>query len=90
MASPTLPFWMLQRQIVSESVNDQTVRLSGPVLPTCEVTVAPRAEGGGYRLVVERSGESGKSLVAEAESTQAAADAAWQSAFEIYRQHIIV
>jgi hypothetical protein len=89
MASPTLPFWMLQRQIVAESVNDHTVRLTGPILPPCEVTVAPRAEGG-FRLVVERCGESGKTLVAEAESTQPAADAAWQAAFEIYRQQIIV
>lgn len=91
MVSPTLPFWMRQRQIVAEPVNEHTVRLTGPILPACEVTVQPGAgeETTGYLLRVEKANEAGKEVIAEAKSSLPREEA-WQAAFELYRQQVIV
>jgi hypothetical protein len=91
MVSPTLPFWMRQRQIVAEPVNEHTVRLTGPILPACEVTVQPggNAENASYLLRVEKVSDAGKEVLAEATSSLPREEA-WQAAFELYRQQVIV
>lgn len=91
MVSPTLPFWMRQRQIVAEPVNEHTVRLTGPILPTCEVTVQPSAgsETSGCLLRVVKASDASKEVLAEATSSLPQEEA-WQAAFELYRQRVIV
>lgn len=88
--APTLPFWMVQRQIKQEVVNDTTVRLNGPNLPTCEVTVVPVTVGPGWRIAVDRLAEPAREHLAHTEVQFDNSDAAWQAGYELYRQRVIV
>lgn len=90
MTLPTPPFWMTQRQIKQEAVDDTTVRLTGPVLPTCDVAVVPVTVGPGYRISVEKVLENGKERLAHTEVPFENINAAWQAGFELYRQRVIV
>lgn len=91
LATPPLPFWMLQRQIKAESVSDSTLRLVGPNLPTCEVTLIPVSKGPGWRVIVAKVGTEGeRTTLVQTEIAFENRDAAWQSAYELYRQHVIV
>lgn len=88
---PPLPFWMQQRQLKAESVNDSTLRLSGPNLPTHEITLIPVSMGPGWRVTIHKIGsENERSTVLQTEVSFASNEAAWQTAFELYRQHVIV
>lgn len=90
LAERKLPFWMLQRQITSETVDDHTLRLIGPILPTCEIGVLPVAKGPGHRVAIDRVTDAGKATVVQTEVPFENESAAWQAAFELYRQHVIV
>ncbi|HMP02725.1 MAG TPA: hypothetical protein PKC45_09530 [Gemmatales bacterium] len=91
MSQPILPFWALQRQITSESVDEHTVRLTGPILPVCEVRVAPSEPGPGHQVAVTRVDASGaKEEVIQTVVPATEPLAAWQAGFELYRQHVIV
>jgi hypothetical protein len=88
---PPLPFWMLQRQIKAESVNDSSLRLAGPNLPTCDISLIPVSVGPGWRLTIAKIGAEGeRSTVLQTEIAFISVEAAWQTAFELYRQHVIV
>lgn len=90
IAERKLPFWMMQRQIKSESVDDNTIRLTGPILPICEISVLPVSVGPGYRIAIDRVTEESKTPVVQTEVPFDSETAAWQAAFELYRQHVIV
>ena len=91
LTMPPLPFWMLQRQVKAESVNEHTLRLVGPNLPTCEVSVLPITVGPGWRVVVAKSdAENKRTTLVQTETSFESPEAAWQSGFELYRQRVIV
>lgn len=88
---PPLPFWMAQRQVKSEPLNDHTLRLVGPNLPTCDVTVLPLPVGPGWRVVVARlEADGARTTLMQTETGFHSPEAAWQAAFELYRQRVIV
>lgn len=88
--TPTPPFWLLQRQIKQEPVNDTTLRLTGPNLPTYDIAVVPVTTGPGYRVSVDRVGEGGATHIAHTEVHFENIEAAWQAGYELYRQRVIV
>ena len=87
----TLPFWMLQRQIKAENVNDMTLRLVAPNLPTYEISVMPLPTGPGWRVAVDRlNADGGRVPVVYTETPFDKVEGAWQAGFELYRQRVIV
>ena len=88
---PPLPFWMHQRQLKADPMDDSTLRLSGPNLQTYEIALVPVSVGPGWRVIITRIGsEVERTTVMQTEISFTAQDAAWQSAFELYRQHVII
>jgi hypothetical protein len=87
--TPTLPFWLVQRQVKTEPVNEETLRLIAPNLPAYEIGI--KAVDAGWSGVLYRppGGEGERILIAESD-TLAERDDAWDAAFELYRQHVIV
>ena len=88
-----LPFWMLQRQVKAEEVNATTLRLRAPNLPTYELTVEPSAEAPDwdialYQVPAEEGGQ--RTLCTRASGTYAGAEGAWDAAYDVYRQYVIV
>ncbi len=86
MSNPNPPFWFKQRQCKAEPAGEQVLKVSGPNL------------GEAY-LLVRRDGERWKALlrllpdgpdVAEADALHPSEQSAWDAAFELYRQHIII
>ena len=87
MAGPILPFWFKQRQCQAEPHGgDQTLKVSGPNLPEAYISV--RNDGGRW-LGALRTQPDGPE-VATAEAEEPTEKAAWNAAFELYRQHLIV
>jgi hypothetical protein len=83
---------MHQRQVKAEEVNDQTLRLRAPNLPTYELTVEP-AGGVDWNLALcQVPAEEGgpRTLCSQAAGAYASAEAAWDAAYELYRQYVIV
>ncbi len=88
---PPIPFWMRQRQIKVEPINDTTVALKMPNLPTHELVLRPSENGAGYTAAVfclPTTGEQ-KFLVAERPSGVTETETAWQFAFELFRQKVV-
>jgi hypothetical protein len=87
----TAPFWVAQRQIKIESVNDTTLRLVGPQIPTYEISARPADESSGWVAALWQpgGGEAVSTLIQEDESRRAEQADAWQAAFELYRRHVI-
>jgi hypothetical protein len=86
MEVPITPFWFKQRQCKAEPHGDgRTLRVTGPNL--AEAYLHVRDEGvawvAGLRLAPE--GQD----VATAAVEPASENAAWNTAFELYRQHVI-
>lgn len=90
MTLPQIPFWMMQRQIKPQVVNETTVRLEGPLLPDCEISVVPVTVGPGFRISVDRLTEKGKDHLAHTEAPFENIEAAWQTGYELYRQRVVV
>ena len=88
---PPIPFWMRQRQIKLEPVNDTTVALKTPNLPPYELVLRPLDGSHGYPVAIFSVPADGqKALVAEQFSETADAATAWQYAFELFRQKVII
>ena len=86
MAEPILPFWFKQRQCKAEPQGDQTLKVSGPNLPEAYISV--RNDGGRWLGALRTQADGPE--VATAEAEEPTGKAAWNAAFELYRQHLIV
>ena len=88
---PLIPFWMRQRQIKIEPVNESSVALKAPNLPSHELALQPTEDEPGYTAAVYCLPSGGERyLVAEKPSGLSDPPAAWQFAFELFRQKVIV
>jgi hypothetical protein len=88
---PQLPFWMRQRQIKLEPIDDTAVALKAPNLPAHELHLR-KNNGDGYTvaLYTQPTGTTEKLLLAERPSGLDELRDAWQYAFEFFRQKVIV
>ena len=82
---PITPFWFKQRQCKSEPVGDG-LKVTGPNLGEAYLRVVQAERGWQATLRTTADGPE----VAGAEAEHANARAAWEAAFELYRQHAIV
>jgi threonyl-tRNA synthetase len=89
---PTLPFWLRQRQVKVEPVNETTMKLAAPQLPAYEAAIQPAPDAGGWYGVLYGPPDAGgqKALIAQAQQAVSAEADAWEVAFELYRRHVIV
>ncbi len=89
---PALPFWVLQRQVKTEQVSEDTLRLNAPNLPTYDIAVQPATDSQLWRAVLYRlaDADGDKVLTAESDPPLPSRQSAWEAAFELYRQHVIV
>jgi hypothetical protein len=85
MSPPITPFWFKQRQCKAEPVGEQTLKVSGPNLAEAY-------------LVISRDNDRWRAslrLLPDGADVATATDlpserAAWEAAFELYREQIIV
>jgi len=85
MTAPILPSWFKQRQCKTEPAGDQTLKVSGPNLG--EAFLHVRADNGRWTGALRLADDGPDLAVSEAE--EPTAQAAWNVAFELYRQHVI-
>jgi hypothetical protein len=83
---PILPFWFKQRQCKAEPAGDHTLRVSGPNLGENYLTIRP--EGSLWRAALRQTAD-GPDLAATDPDIPTEEDA-WEAAFELYREHVIV
>jgi hypothetical protein len=85
---PITPFWFKQRQCKAEPAGDNQLKLTGPILPDAYIRIVPD-EGKKHWRAALRLGPDGADLhTTEAEFP--GPKEAWEAAFELYRNHIIV
>src|ERR1700722_1641554 len=85
--SPIIPFWFKQRQCKAEATGvENMLKLSGPILPDAWIYIRPEAAHwiAGLRLSPDGPDVS----VANGESRSE--KQAWEAAFELYREQVIV
>jgi hypothetical protein len=85
--SPTLPFWFKQRQCKADPAGDNTLRVSGPNLG--EAFLSVRRDADGLWRAALRQTADGPDL-AHTDAEIPAEQDAWDAAFELYRNHVIV
>jgi hypothetical protein len=84
---PTLPTWFKYRQGKTEPAGENTYRLTAPNQQ--EAYVGIRKADNGKWVGLLRQTADGPELAVSAPGFEAPDDA-WQAAFELYRQHILV
>jgi hypothetical protein len=84
--APVTPFWFKQRQAKAEEAGPNLVRVSGPNLK--EAFLGIRQEGGRWSAFLRESAD-GPDVHATLPTIDSAY-AAWEAAFEIYREHFVV
>ena len=84
---PILPFWFKQRQCKAEPAGENTLRVSGPNLG--EAFLAIRREAGGLWRAALRQTADGPE-VASADVDVPSEQDAWEAAFELYRNRVII
>ncbi|MCS7014513.1 MAG: hypothetical protein RMJ19_01325 [Gemmatales bacterium] len=85
---PIFPFWLRQRQIQAELLNEHTLKLQGPNLPPCELRIEAEEDGQHWRAVLVRvNGEA--RMIAAARAAEDHPQSAWQLGFELYRKHVV-
>jgi hypothetical protein len=89
---PTVPFWLRQRQVKVEPVNETALKLAAPQLPVYEAAVQPAEGSAGWVATLygppEASGakpQIAQHVVGDVDEAEA-----WDVAFELYRTHVIV
>jgi len=85
--SLTVPTWFKQRQGKAESVGTDTYRLTAP--NQGEAFIGIRDDGQGRWAAVLKQTADGPDLEATATAYARPAEA-WEAAFEIYRQRLVV
>jgi hypothetical protein len=84
--SPTLPFWFKQRQCKAEPAgSDQVLKISGPNLAESFLSVATSKDGH-WEAALRQTADGPPVAIAEGLATTSAA---WDAAFELYRERII-
>jgi hypothetical protein len=82
-----LPSWFKQRQAKAELAGENTYRLFGPNLPECFLSIRRGANGKWYgALRMEADGPD----VAVTDAVLERDYEAWEAAFELYREQVIV
>ncbi len=84
----TLPFWMQNRGVKSEEVDERTLRVTGEDVPACEISVFPMPAGHGWRVAVDLLTNDGRQTLAQTESPFENEMMAWNAGFELFRQRI--
>jgi hypothetical protein len=84
---PIVPFWFKQRQCKAEPAGDNVLRVSGPNLGDAYIVIR-RAENGRWQAAL-RSAVDGAD-VAATDAEIGSSQEAWDAAFELYRDHLIV
>lgn len=84
---PTTPFWFKQRQCKADPAGEGVLKVSGPNLAEAYLRVAP-GERGTWKATLRTTADGPDVAGAEAEHPDARA--AWEAAFELYRQRVIV
>jgi hypothetical protein len=90
MNASALPFWMKQRQVKAEPVNDNTLRIVAPQLPVYEIEVRPLGEYWAAAVYQTPTEGAERKLVTESTSPQDNKWHAWEAGFELYRQAVVV
>lgn len=85
-----VPFWMKQRQVKVEPISDTALKLVAPQLPNYEIEI--RQEAGAWHATLFQSATEGgeRKLVSETTYAEPTPWHAWQAAFELYRQAVII
>lgn len=83
---PITPFWFKQRQCKLEPAGENMYKASGPNLAEACIYIAKNGDGWKAGLRLTADGPD----VATATADQPGAKAAWDTAFELYRAHVIV
>ena len=85
--SPIIPFWFKQRQCKAEATGvENMLKLSGPLLPDAWIYIRP--EGDHWIAGLRLSPDGPDVSVANGESRSE--KQAWEAAFELYREQVIV
>jgi hypothetical protein len=83
---PTLPFWFKQRQCKAEPAgSDNAVKVTGPNLGEAFLTIERQAAG--HWDAALRPAADGPPIATV--SDLSSAPAAWEAAFELYRERVI-
>jgi hypothetical protein len=84
---PTSPFWFKQRQAKAEDAGPDLVRVSGPNLKEAFLGIR-KGDRGLWSAFMRLSADSAD-IFATPETIETAY-AAWEAAFEIYREQVVV
>jgi hypothetical protein len=84
---PVLPFWFKQRQCKAEPAGDNVLRVSGPNLGEAYLYLS-RAETGRWRAGLRQTAD-GPDVITTAPEIETPREA-WDAAFELYREQMIV
>jgi hypothetical protein len=84
---PIVPFWFKQRQCKAEPAGEDVLRVSGPNLGDAYLLIRP-AENNRWQAAL-RTTPDGHDVVATDGDIVSQQDA-WDAAFELYRNQIIV
>ena len=92
MATIAMPFWMQQRQVKAEPLNDTTLKIAAPQLPVYEIEIRPVAGSSEWSAAVFQPTPEGgeRKLIAETSSPESHKWGAWEAGFELYRQAVVV
>jgi hypothetical protein len=85
---PSIPFWFKQRQCKAEPVNEHELKLTGPNLGDAYIRISRDQAGGRWRAALRLTPDGTDLAATEAESP--GPKEAWEAAFELYRNHVIV
>lgn len=86
MPDPTLPFWFKQRQAKLEPAGENKYKVVAP--QAAEAYIGIRQADAGHWSAFLRNTADGDEVLAT-EPTFLHPGAAWEAAFELYRQHVI-
>ena len=88
MTEPIAPFWFKQRQCKYEPAGaDNLLKVTGPNLPEAYIRIQ-RTENGRWLAAFRQSADGPDVAVTEPNIPDERA--AWDAAFELYRQNVIV
>ncbi|MBY0524145.1 MAG: hypothetical protein K2R98_12140 [Gemmataceae bacterium] len=87
MSPPVPPFWFKQRQAKLEPAGENTYRITAPNLGETFITIR-QTDNGRWVAVLKQSADGPDTVVSEPRSENLAD--AWQAAFELYRETVIV
>ena len=83
-----IPFWMQQRGLKADAINERTLRVSGEGVADCEVSVFPLPTGPGWVVSVDQVTDEGRRTIARTESPFENESSAWQAGFDLLRDRL--